>query len=71
MQIDKYLIMCDKIADLVLRGNVSIYEAESLRFRWQCYHSEYDPETVELFYLHGILYLIPIKDNGPIRLIFA
>ena len=63
--------MCNKIAELVTRGVLSAYQAESLRFRWQCYHAEFDPEDVELFYLHGILYLIPIKDNSPIRLIFV
>ena len=73
MDIDKYITMCSKIGDMVLSGDINVYEAESIKFKWQFYYKEYDPDFTELFYKNGILFLIPKEERltKPIKLIIA
>ena len=71
MDIDKYVIMCSKIGDMVLSREIDVYEAETLESKWQLYYKEYDPDSTELFYKDGMLFLIPQESGKPIKVIIA
>ena len=73
MNIDKYITMCSKIGDMVLSKDIDVYEAETLKSKWQLYYKEYDPDFTELFYKNGMLFLIPKEEKmtKPIKIIIA